>query len=59
MVSRKPRVRVFAEREVGKINSLVILVSRVRGSPYLLRRLKCWGGLGYRKEVPMLEIQKE
>lgn len=48
-------------KESQKNKCLIILASIVRGSPYLceLRRLKSWGGPGYKKKVQMLETQKE
>lgn len=44
MASHGSCAHILAEREVGK-KYLVILVSTVRGSSYLLRILKCWGRL--------------
>lgn len=45
-------------REVGK-KYLVMLVSVVRGSSYLLRIPKCRGGTEYWEEIQMLETQRE
>lgn len=47
-----------AVREVGK-KCQVLMVSVVRGSSYLLRILKCWGGNEYWEEIQMLESHRE